>query len=87
MTKVRIDGYRHYTNKDTGEVKTVVYYSTDVKDSIYYDAEDPNCYGFVHAPPAWIDGFYDYKVNDFYELVFDIDFLYGKVFPALLFHT
>lgn len=76
MIKVRIDGYQHYTDKKTGEAKTIVYYSSESKNT--------NCYGFVHAQPAWIDGVYDYKVNDFYELVCDTDLSYGKPFTRVI---
>ena len=62
--KVRIDGYKHLVNKDSGEVRTVVYYSCEV------NRKDSN--GFIHCSPAWFDDVLDFDCGDFYNLVTDV---------------
>lgn len=74
--KVRIDGYKHLVKKDSGEVRTVVYYSREEnrKDSV----------GFIHCSPAWIDEVLDFDCGKFYNLVTDVDLSYGKPYTRVI---
>ena len=74
--KVRIDGYKHLVNKDSGEVRTLVYYSFEVNRT---DSK-----GFIHCSPAWFDGVLDFECGDFYDLVTDIDLSYGKPYAKVI---
>lgn len=74
--KVRIDGYKHLVNKDSGDVRTVVYYSFEV------NRKDSN--GFIHCSPAWFDDVLDFDCGEFYNLVTDVDLSYGKPYTRVI---
>ena len=59
---VRIDGYKHVSKKETGEVRTIIYCSVPA-------VSDRSEFGFIPVSAVWLNDCVSYDCGKFYEAV------------------
>lgn len=69
---VRIDGYKHVSKKETGEVRTIIYCSVPA-------VSDRSEFGFIPVSAVWLNDLVSYDCGKFYEAVIDSYLWNGKL--------